>query len=134
MPARKNKKTLDEWRAYNYSVNYDLRGQFKALNQETQEKYALLAFALPPWKLNQYGAPVMDSRPDVHYECERRMIELALENRLPDAWFLCMFYTSEAGWEEYVRQFNSLEEDETFPKEKHEQKQALFSPQMPVDN
>lgn len=120
MPARKDKKTLDEWRAYNYAVNYDLRGQFKAMPEEIQQQYQMLIYALPEWKLNRFGAPAMT------YELENDMIRLAFVHRLPDAFFLISFYTSEEGWQEYVRQFNELEQDESFPREKYEKKEADF--------
>lgn len=134
MPARKIRKTLDEWRGHNYSVNYDLRQQFKTYPPEMQLKYASLAYSLPPWKLNRYGCPVMDTDPDVHYEHERAMIKIARQGGLPDAFLLCIFYTSDEGWNEYVRLFNELPLDETFPRERIEEKQAAFSPQVPVDN
>ena len=127
MPAHREKRTLDEWRAYNYAVNYDLRQQFKALKPDEQIRYHALAYALPEWQLNRYGAPALND------DIENTLVAVANQNRLPVAWFLITFYTSEDGWDDYVRKFNDLPMDESFPREKILKKDALFSPQMPVD-
>jgi len=124
MMPRKKEKTVTLWEARyeQYAVNYDIRGQFKTLPQALQEKYHMLAYALPTWKLNKWGCP--DSNDDL----DRRLCKIANENGLETAWYLISFYTSEAGWEEYVRQFNELEPDESYPAEGFPISEALKTP------
>lgn len=123
MPARKEPTvTLWEARYAQYEANYDIRREFMSLHPDTQNKYHMLAYTLPEWKLNQWGCPASTD------DLDRQLCQTANQNGLDCAWFLISFYTSEAGWEEYVRQFNELPADESYPAEGFPISTALRTP------
>jgi len=112
MARKKEKFTLWEARYHNYEFNYNLRQQFKTFDIETQNKYRIISSSIKDWKVNKFGSPTLND------ELENEIIFLALQNHLPDAFFLIGFYNCEEGWNDYVRQFNELDPDESYPPEK----------------
>lgn len=111
-------------RGENYASHYESRQMFKAFLQETQDLYRRVSQSLPSdWQLNEFGAVAMTE------DIENRMIYLALQNRLPHAWYLIPFFQSEAGWDDFRNKFEGLPEvKKTYPVESFVKDEVIHNP------
>lgn len=111
-------------RGENYASHYESRQMFKAFPQETQDLYRRVSLAMPrDWQVNDFGA-VMLTETDENY-----MIQLAVQNRLPHAWYLITFFQSEEGWEDFRKKFEELPEvEKTYPKASYAKDEVIHSP------
>lgn len=98
-------------RGANYASHYESRQMFKAYPSETQDLYRRVSLAIPrDWQVNDFGAVVLNETDETY------IIQLAIQNRLPHAWYLITFFQSEEGWEDFRKKFESLPEPEkTYP-------------------
>ena len=101
-------KLPDVWRLRrdNYAQFYADRQHFKALPPETQDQYRRLAEVTNFPHLNLAGG-ITTSDDD-----RRNLIMLGVAADL-DHWYINRFIVTDAGWDEYIRQFNDLPEPTT---------------------
>ena len=96
--AREVQKARAEW----YSFHYENRQKVKHFDNEKMQTYQYTASMIMPARMTIYGG-VADDWP------ERKAYELAGQYKL-DVNLINHWYLSEAGWEEFQRQWQQLPE------------------------
>lgn len=131
---KRKEKTVSLWeaRAEQYAANLAIRKEFaETLSDDEKEKYRMISSSIGCVTLNHWGCPQLS------YDAEKYLIILAIQNKL-EAWLLIPFYVSEEGWDEYVRLFQNLPPDDSYPATRLEAEMALETPKKklstpPVD-
>lgn len=95
----REKKRLWSQIADNYVFHFECRQHVKGLDPAQVQHYLMYALQLETLKLNRWGAL------DISMDVIDWMIKRAKDNKFPDAWLLIPFYLSDAGWDEFQRQW-----------------------------